>query len=79
VHAERNAPAARGTAWPSLSNIDCRRRVEEARGEARRCPASPLTRLAPRQGIRVDGRYAQSRLQYNETDYNTYNNTAKIR
>jgi len=40
---------------------------------------SPLSRLAtPRQRVRVDGRYAQSRLQYIETDYNTYNNTAKV-
>jgi len=47
-------------------------------GEARRC-SSPLPRLAaPCRGTRVNGRYAQSRLQYNETDYNTYNNTAKV-
>jgi len=61
---------------PSMSIIGCWRRVGEARGEAVAwCPPSPLPRLAAPKSSR---RYAQSRLQYNETDYNTYNNTAKV-
>jgi len=68
---------------PSLSNID-RRRVREAKGKALGAavqrPALPLTLFAaPRRGTCVDGRYTQSRLQYNKTDYNIYNNIAKVR
>jgi len=50
-----------------------------ARGKARRYSVPAIAALAAsRRRSRVDGRYAQSRLQYNETDYNTYNNTAKV-
>jgi len=52
----------RGIDWPGLSKAT--RHIGEAREEARRCPPSLLSRLAaPRQRTRVDGRYAQSRLQ----------------
>jgi len=35
--------------------------------------------VSPRRQTRVDDRYAQSQLQYDKTDYNTYNNTVKLR
>jgi len=75
---KKNTPAPRGIAWSSLSNIDCWRRVGEARGEARCC--SMLAIAAPRfrrPTSKNSRRYAQLRLQYNEIDQ-IHNNTAKV-